>query len=119
MNVLGQQYHVTGAPMDGSDIDKHNRQVYEETLNVIRKAWTEETLTYDGEYYQVPYPVRGGYPPLAGRRVDARNTARRARSTSDGVVRKICVIPEPYQKPHPPLFQPFSVSESTIRYTAD
>jgi len=24
----------------------------------------------------------------------------------------------PYQDPHPPLFQPFSVSENTIRYTA-
>ncbi len=35
-----------------------------------------------------------------------------------GVIRKICVVPKPYQQPHPPLFQPFSVSESTIRYTA-
>src|SRR5690349_22597661 len=30
VNVLGQQYHVTGAPMDGSAIDKHNRKVYED-----------------------------------------------------------------------------------------
>ncbi len=35
-----------------------------------------------------------------------------------GVVRKVSVIPKPYQQPHPPLFQPFSVSENTIRYTA-
>ena len=27
-------------------------------------------------------------------------------------------MPKPYQDPHPPLFQPFSVSENTIRYTA-
>jgi alkanesulfonate monooxygenase SsuD/methylene tetrahydromethanopterin reductase-like flavin-dependent oxidoreductase (luciferase family) len=40
VNVLGQQYHVTGAPMDGSSIDNHNRRVYEETLKVIKKAWT-------------------------------------------------------------------------------
>ena len=33
-------------------------------------------------------------------------------------MRKICVVPRPYQDPHPPLFQPFSVSENTIRYTA-
>src|SRR4029077_4411223 len=25
---------------------------------------------------------------------------------------------KPYQQPHPPMFQPFSVSEATIRYTA-
>ena len=42
VNVLGQQYHVTGAPMDGSAIDNHNRRVYQETLKDIKKAWTEE-----------------------------------------------------------------------------
>jgi len=42
VNVLGQQYHVTGAPMDGSSIDNHNRKVYEETVKVIKKAWTED-----------------------------------------------------------------------------
>ena len=70
VNVLGQQYHVTGAPMDGSAIDNHNRSVYEETLKVIKKAWTEEAWDYDGEYYKVPVPVQGGYPAVAGRGVD-------------------------------------------------
>ena len=60
VNVLGQQYHVTGAPMDGSAIDKHNRTVYEETLKVIKKAWTEEAWDYDGEYYKVPFPYKEG-----------------------------------------------------------
>lgn len=117
VNVLGQNYHVTGAPMDGSDIDQHNRRVYEETLKVIRKAWTEETVTYNGEYYQIPYPYEEGI-----RRWPAAEWTRQYGAPGEvdenGVVRKICVIPEPYQKPHPPLFQPFSVSESTIRYTA-
>jgi len=36
VNVLGQQYHVTGAPIDGSSIDNHNRRVYEETLTSKR-----------------------------------------------------------------------------------
>ena len=60
VNVLGQQYHVTGAPMDGSAIDNHNRRVYEETLKVIRKAWTEEAFEYNGEYYKVPFPYEEG-----------------------------------------------------------
>jgi alkanesulfonate monooxygenase SsuD/methylene tetrahydromethanopterin reductase-like flavin-dependent oxidoreductase (luciferase family) len=46
VNVLGQQYHATGAPMDGSAIDQHNRDVYEEMLDIIRKAWTEDAITY-------------------------------------------------------------------------
>src|ERR1700745_1506879 len=60
VNVLGQQYHVTGAPMDGSSIDNHNRKVYEETLKVINTAWTDPTLTYDGQFYKVPFPYEEG-----------------------------------------------------------
>ena len=111
VNVLGQQYHVTGAPMDGSSIDNHNRKVYEETLKVIKKAWTEEAWDYDGEYYKVPYPLQGRASG-AGRSPTGRgSTARPGEVDDEGVVRKICVVPKPYQQPHPPLFQPFSVSE--------
>src|SRR5271165_4408194 len=60
VNVLGQQYHVTGAPMDGSAIDNHNRRVYEETLKVIKKAWTEDAWEYNGQYYKVPFPYEEG-----------------------------------------------------------
>ena len=117
VNVLGQQYHVTGAPMDGSSIDNHNRKVYEETLKVIKKAWTEEACDYDGEYYKVPYPYEEGITPLAGAEW-TRTYGAPGEVDEKGVIRKICVVPKPYQQPHPPLFQPFSVSESTIRYTA-
>ncbi len=117
VNVLGQQYHVTGAPMDGSAIDNHNRKVYEETLKVIKKAWTEESFDYDGEYYKVPYPYKEGITRWP---VHEWTRAYGAPGEVDdqGVIRKICVVPKPYQQPHPPLFQPFSVSENTIRYTA-
>jgi alkanesulfonate monooxygenase SsuD/methylene tetrahydromethanopterin reductase-like flavin-dependent oxidoreductase (luciferase family) len=60
VNVLGQQYHVTGAPMDGSSIDQHNRKVYEEAVKIIKKSWTEETWEYNGQYYKVPFPYEEG-----------------------------------------------------------
>ncbi len=117
VNVLGQQYHVTGAPMDGSAIDNHNRKVYEEMVQIVKKAWTEETLTFDGQYYKVPYPYEEGIT-----RWPAAEWTRQYGAPGEideaGVIRKVCVIPRPYQQPHPPLFQPFSVSETTIRYTA-
>ena len=100
VNVPGQQYHVTGAPMDGSSIDNHNRKVYEESVKVIKKAWTAEAWDYDGDYYKVPYPYQDGIRRWPG------------------ADRKICVVPKPYELPHPPMFEPFSVSETTIRYTA-
>jgi alkanesulfonate monooxygenase SsuD/methylene tetrahydromethanopterin reductase-like flavin-dependent oxidoreductase (luciferase family) len=116
VNVLGQQYHVTGAPMDGSSIDNHNRKVYEETLKVIKMAWTQESFSYDGEYYKVPYPYEGikRWPVHEW----TRKYGAPGEVDADGVIRKICVVPRPYQDPHPPLFQPFSVSENTIKYTA-
>jgi len=117
VNVLGQQYHATGAPMDGSAIDQHNRDVYEEVLEIIRKAWTEDTITYKGKYYQIPYPYEEGiqrWPVTEW----TRKYGAPGEIDAQGVVRKISVIPKPYQQPHPPLFQPFSVSENTIRYTA-
>ena len=117
VNVLGQQYHATGAPMDGSAIDQHNREVYEEVLEIIRKAWTEDSLTYNGKYYKIPYPYEEGI-----RRWPAAEWTRTYGAPGEvdaqGVVRRISVIPRPYQQPYPPLFQPFSVSENTIRYTA-
>src|SRR5258708_935213 len=117
VNVLGQQYHVTGAPMDGSAIDNHNRKVYEETLKVIKKAWTEDAWDYDGEYYQVPYPYKEGIT-----RWPVHEWIRTYGATGEidakGGIRTICVVPRLYQQPYPQLFQHFSVSETTIRYTA-
>ena len=82
VNVLGQQYHVTGAPMDGSSIDNHNRKVYEETLKVIKKAWTRGVLRLRRRVLQGAVPVQGGHQRWPVHRVDARPTARRARSTT-------------------------------------
>jgi alkanesulfonate monooxygenase SsuD/methylene tetrahydromethanopterin reductase-like flavin-dependent oxidoreductase (luciferase family) len=117
VNVLGQQYHVTGAPMDGSAIDQHNRKVYEEAVKIIKKSWTEETWDHNGQYYKVPFPYEEGI-----RRWPAAEWTRQYGAPGEvdeqGVIRKICVVPRPFQEPHPTLFQPFSVSENTIRYTA-
>jgi alkanesulfonate monooxygenase SsuD/methylene tetrahydromethanopterin reductase-like flavin-dependent oxidoreductase (luciferase family) len=117
MQVMAQAYHASGAPMDQGEQDLYNRRVGEEVFHVIKKAWTDETLEYEGEFYQVPFPYKEGI-----RRWPAREWTEKYGAPDEldeeGVIRRVCVVPEPYQKPHPPLFQPFSVSESTIRFTA-
>jgi len=91
--------------------------VYEEAVKVIKKAWTEEAWDYNGKYYKVPFPYEEGIRrwPVAEW---TRTYGAPGEIDDEGVIRKICVVPKPYQQPHPPMFQPFSVSESTIRYTA-
>ena len=116
-NVLGQHYHVTGTPMDGSETDDHNRRVFEEVFKIIKMAWTQETIEYKSEFYSIPQPYEEGI-----RRWPAREWTRKYGAPDemdeDGVIRRVCVIPKPYQDPHPPIWQPFSISEKTIRWCA-
>ena len=116
-NVLGQHYHVTGAPMDGSAVDTHNRNVFEEVFKLIKMAWTQESIEYNSQYYSIPEPYEEGIRrwPVADW---TRNYGAPGEIDDEGVIRRVCVIPKPYQQPHPPLWQPFSVSESTIRWCA-
>lgn len=55
-NVLGQKNRVRGATMDGSAIDEQNREVFEENVEVMKMAWTKESFSHNGKYYQVPFP---------------------------------------------------------------
>jgi alkanesulfonate monooxygenase SsuD/methylene tetrahydromethanopterin reductase-like flavin-dependent oxidoreductase (luciferase family) len=115
-NILGQHYHVTGAPMDGSEVDQHNRAVFQEVFKIIKMAWTQDTIEYNSQYYSIPQPYEEGI-----RRWPAKEWTRKygaGELDEEGVVRRVSVIPKPYQQPHPPLWQAFSVSESTIRWCA-
>jgi alkanesulfonate monooxygenase SsuD/methylene tetrahydromethanopterin reductase-like flavin-dependent oxidoreductase (luciferase family) len=49
---------------------EESRDRFFETLEILRKAWTQDRFSHDGRYYQF---------------------------------RDVCVVPKPYQKPHPPL----------------
>ena len=116
-NILGQHYHVTGAPMDGSEVDNHNRTVFEEVFKIIKMAWSQEIIDYNSEFYSIPQPYKEGirrWPAAAW----TRQYGAPGEVDDEGVIRRISVIPKPYQQPHPPLWQPFSVSESTIRWCA-
>ncbi|MQA16752.1 MAG: LLM class flavin-dependent oxidoreductase [Pseudonocardiaceae bacterium] len=116
-NVLGQQVPVQGTPMDGGEVDKHNRRVHEEYEDIIYKAWSDDLLQHKGEFFQIPYPYDEGirrWPAHAW----TRQYGQPGELDDENVIRGISVIPKPYQDPPLKAFQPFSVSESTIRRTA-
>ncbi len=58
------QFHGFGVPM------AENRARFDEALDLIRLAWTEERFTYQGTFYQadnlsvVPKPVQQPHPPV-------------------------------------------------------
>jgi alkanesulfonate monooxygenase SsuD/methylene tetrahydromethanopterin reductase-like flavin-dependent oxidoreductase (luciferase family) len=109
--VLGQKYNVKGATMDGSAIDLQNREVYDEVLDIMLKAWTEDSFRHDGKYYQVPNPLEGIEWKVSEL---TRKYGSPGELDANGMIQRITVVPSPYQRPHPPLWSIYAASESTI-----
>ena len=112
VDTLAQQYHsVHAAPSKERDaeVDRVNRAAFEEFFQIVKLAWTQDTFRYEGKFWQVPPPDIPW---------DLEATQRMGRGVENGIVREIGVVPKPLQDPHPPIMQPFSFSEPTIRWCA-
>jgi len=72
-------------------------RLFQESLDVVLKAWTNEAFTHKGEFYEFPVPgwkeTNRFFNPL-----DRRYHAE------DGEYRAMYVHPRPYQDPHPPVW---------------
>jgi alkanesulfonate monooxygenase SsuD/methylene tetrahydromethanopterin reductase-like flavin-dependent oxidoreductase (luciferase family) len=114
VNVLGQHYQTQPGVL-GPEAERHNREVFEELFQVMKRSWAEEPFSFKGKYYQVPYPAEGHEwrPSEATARYGAPGEL-----DENGWLRKISPVPKPYQKPHPPLFQALTTTGETIRWAA-
>ncbi len=115
VDVMAQQTHgISGAlPHRHDEIDATNRAAFEECFRIVKKAWTEPMLDYDGRFWKVPV---GG--PEGGTPWTLEATEQWGAGVEDGVLRQVGVVPKPVQEPHPPIFQPFASSEESIRWCA-
>ncbi|MBL6752206.1 MAG: LLM class flavin-dependent oxidoreductase [Nevskia sp.] len=116
LNQMGQHLHLSATVSDQGEADLRNRRAFEEVFQILKMAWKDEAFRFKGEFYQYPFPYEEGtpWPPHSW----TREFGDPGELDENGRIRAISVVPKPYQKPHPPLFQAFSVSESTIRWTA-
>lgn len=114
VNVLGQQYHVQPSVL-GGEAELHNREVVQELFEVIKLSWGDEPFSFKGKYYQVPNPAEGH--PWPASEATARYGAP-GEVDERGWVRKISVVPKPFQKPHPLLLQAMTLTQDTISWTA-
>lgn len=110
MQVLGQG--TPSATGQGDSGDTKNRDRYDEHLEIVLKAWTEDAFAYEGQHYQVPFPASGieGWPVPEW----TRTYGAPGEIDDKGVIKKIGVCPRPYQEPHPPVWAPFTLSEKTL-----
>jgi alkanesulfonate monooxygenase SsuD/methylene tetrahydromethanopterin reductase-like flavin-dependent oxidoreductase (luciferase family) len=116
-DVMGQYHGAQATLSDGSETDAMNRRVFEEQMEIMLAAWTRDSFAYDGEFSQVPFPFETGivgYP--------AADTAALFGADGEvddhGTLRKVSVVPSPFQRPHPPVFVAASNSDESIRYCA-
>ena len=87
-----------------------NFRLFDETLNIMKKAWTEKFFNHQGEFYTYPAPNfkwQHDMSPPSEEFLDM--------NTSE--VKKISIVPKPFQKPHPAIWQVVD-SPSSIEWAA-
>ena len=75
-----------------------NKRLFQETLTIMKKAWTEQFFDHKGEFYTYPSPNfvwQHDMSPPNENLVDLQTNK----------IKKISVIPQPHQRPHPPIWQ--------------
>ena len=112
VDVMAQQTHgIHGArPFEHDKIDEANRAAFEECFRIVKAAWTEDYLRFEGKYWQIP---------MKGTPWTVEATRKWGQGVENDEVKAVAVVPKPVQKPHPPIFQPFASSERTIRWCAE
>jgi alkanesulfonate monooxygenase SsuD/methylene tetrahydromethanopterin reductase-like flavin-dependent oxidoreductase (luciferase family) len=113
MQVISQGGPVSGADRDA---DALNREIFEENLEIVLSAWTNDAFSYEGKHFKVPYPYEG--IPGCGGLKWVRAYGAEGELDDDGVVRKVGTVPGPFQDPHPPIFLPLTSSPATIDFCA-
>ena len=95
----GPQFHPNADPRK----DQENRELFQETVDVIRKIWAEEYFSHRGSNYTFPVEntvfSHPSIPPDPA-------------WSEEGRVTRLRVTPRPFQKPHPPLWMTVSTDRS-------
>ena len=91
----GPQFHPNADPRK----DSENRELFRETVEIVRKIWTNEYFSYHGNNYSFPADDTVFSHP--------QYPSNPAWQEGDRVT-KLRVTPRPYQKPHPPLWMTVS-----------
>ena len=87
-----------------------NFRLFEETLSIMKKAWTEKFFNHKGEFYTYPAPNFKWQH-------DMSPPSEEFLDIDTNEVKKISIVPKPFQKPHPAIWQVVD-SPSSIKWAA-
>ena len=116
-NILGQATDTPATVSDGSDNDERNRKIFEERTEMLLECWTKDEVQLKGEFYEAPYPFETGVEGYPAYKITSEAGGLNE-IDADGNVRNICVVPKPYQSPHPRVMVAASKSVASIRFCA-
>ena len=95
----GPQFHPNADPRK----DQENRELFQETVEIVRKIWSNEYFDHHGSNYTFP----------ASDTVFSHASLADDPAWQDGNrVTRLRVTPRPYQDPHPPLWMTVSTDRS-------
>ena len=110
VNTLGHNLGVGATSSDKSQRDLDNRRAFEEAWQIIKLAWTQDTFSYDGHFWKIPPPDT---------QWDIPATLKWGKGAQPGGgLKELGISPRPLQKPHPPVYAPFTFSATTSRFWA-
>lgn len=118
-----------------------NRASFEEKIDIIRRAWTDDFVTYDGEFHQIPpswtrwhHPQERAYLADAVteynvedmidwkddsvNETDLDPSYPNVVAEGESILTSLPVFPQPVQDPHPQLWEPVG-SPRSIRFAAE
>jgi len=107
--IYGREALNVNPEADTKDNNK-NFRLFEETITILKKAWTENFFQHDGEFYT--YPAKNFKWDH-----DMSPPSEEFMDTKTKILEKISIVPKPIQKPHPPLWQVVD-SNSSIEWAA-
>ena len=112
--LMGQE---PGAAQERAADDEMNRRVFEDNVDLVVKAWTQDLVQHQSPTWEAPYPYE-----IGGRNYPAIDTAARFGAPgevgSENQVAGVATVPAPYQEPHPPVLIASSVSPETVSFAA-
>ena len=107
VGTFGQHLDVTSTESDKSVADERNRAIFYENWRIVKELWTKPTTSVQGQFWKVPPAMDWQFAPTKD---FAANTLE------GGQLREIGIVPRPLQRPHPPVYAPFSYSMETVRF---
>ncbi|MDH3293291.1 MAG: LLM class flavin-dependent oxidoreductase [Acidimicrobiia bacterium] len=113
-NIIGQHLGTRATHSTGDADDVINRDIFEEQVDMVIDAWTQDSIDHNSNLWQIPFPYDEGvdwWMAPATERLGAPGEIG-----DDGRVHRVSVVPAPYTQPHPLVFMASSGSPRTLEY---